>query len=393
MPLPHNASMATGSATDRLDELDGLRAIAAYAVLIYHYTYCWTPAGHADNLVAFGDVLSWIPFASVGFMGVQFFFIISGFVIFLTLNRCDALSVFLIQRIIRLWPPIVLFGTLTFVITQQWGPEQLKVGLSEYILSLLLVPPQHVGRLIGVEGWQWVDYVYWTLFVEVRFYLLIGIVYFIDRANIVRNWLAIHVALLMLSGLAFVLGSGALEKVADLLLAPHIAFFSFGIACYCAFAGEKTRWSDALALLSVVHGSAVVLSTRLGITARQDVEVVVVLVAMFALFYLFAWRRVAMPWLRTKPLVVTGQASYSTYLVHQNVGLTILAAPVLADAGVPIAALTTLGVALMVSTLAMASYTYFEVPTQRWLRSWLLGRPGRFGRQGAIQPLSGTSKP
>ena len=80
----------------RLTNLDGLRGLAALAVLLYHYTSIfprfWPEAEPTGFLVDFG-----------GF-GVHLFFIISGFVILMTLEKRGASRDFIIYRFIRLYP-------------------------------------------------------------------------------------------------------------------------------------------------------------------------------------------------------------------------------------------------------------------------------------------------
>jgi len=85
-----------GSQTGRIQELDSLRGIAAVAVVLYHFTY------------RFGELYEFQtppPFqVTLGQYGVQLFFIISGFVIFMTLNRTRRPLDFVVSRFSRLHP-------------------------------------------------------------------------------------------------------------------------------------------------------------------------------------------------------------------------------------------------------------------------------------------------
>src|SRR5262250_3203475 len=75
----------------RLEELDVLRGLAALAVVVFHYS------GHATRY------FTGFPFHfTVGLHGVELFFVISGFVIFMTLERTARLRDFAVSRFSRL---------------------------------------------------------------------------------------------------------------------------------------------------------------------------------------------------------------------------------------------------------------------------------------------------
>ena len=78
----------------RIYELDAFRGIAAMAVVLYHYSTRYNEIF---------DVTSFLNF-SFGWMGVPLFFILSGFVITLSVNRCKSPFEFLYRRFIRLYP-------------------------------------------------------------------------------------------------------------------------------------------------------------------------------------------------------------------------------------------------------------------------------------------------
>ena len=80
----------------RLLELDALRGLAALAVVLFHYTvYYGKTVDHADN--------PWFRF-SYGHYGVMLFFMISGFVILMTLDRTKTVWDFAVARFCRLYP-------------------------------------------------------------------------------------------------------------------------------------------------------------------------------------------------------------------------------------------------------------------------------------------------
>jgi len=109
----------TGSA--RVEEIDVLRGLAALCVMISHYTwYCVKSFQQAP----FGFELHTI----YGFYAVQLFFIISGFVISLTLEKCNSWRDFAFSRLSRLYPAYWAALSLMVVVEHFAFGETLWVG-------------------------------------------------------------------------------------------------------------------------------------------------------------------------------------------------------------------------------------------------------------------------
>lgn len=371
------AQAQVDTSSNRLEALDGLRCIAVLAVMLYHYLWFWTSAGRGENIVAYDAAFSSFPFAAIGGLGVNLFFVISGFVILMTLERTSTLAEFAVRRFVRLWPPIVLFGTFTFVFINLNGPAALAVSVPEYLISLLFVPPQHVGGLLGATGWTWLDGAYWSLWVEVRFYAVVGAFYFLMPGNFIRRWTLFECATLTI-GVANVLsGIGALDKLDGLVFQKYVPYFSLGLASYLSFtarAGPEVKRLMWITLTHLGFTMAVYVSKLEQWDAMFLVQYGLGQAAILYVFYRLMWRRDRMRWLEAQPLVRMGQASYGTYLLHQNVGLSLLALPIFAT--VPFAIGGIVMVSLLVIGVSMLSYDYFERPVQRyllgiWKRRWL----------------------
>lgn len=113
--LPLRTSNELGSGDNsRIEFLDGLRCFAILGVLLFHYFSRWTPPWYPENLYPYSSVLSRL--LSRGGYGVNHFFIISGFVITLTLFKCDNFSEFFIRRFCRLFPAMLLCSVVTFLL-------------------------------------------------------------------------------------------------------------------------------------------------------------------------------------------------------------------------------------------------------------------------------------
>ena len=372
---------------ERLETLDGLRALAVAAVVLYHYCYFWTPAGNGYPLIAYGDALAGLPFVSIGYLGVHLFFVISGFVILLTLERTSSLKEFLLRRTLRLWPALLIFGTVTFAVVSMLGPEELRVGWWEYLLSLVTLPPQHVGMLLGASGWKWLDGAYWSLFVEVKFYIIIGLMFFALSGRVIVAWIAFELMTMAIGLQTYAVGGRFWHMLDGFFFQPYVPYFSFGLAAYANWSGRGGKAVQLLAVLAILH-AALVLAIELvqnpGANLWSSAEVVAGQTIIFALFYLFAWRRLSFSFLGWPPLVRAGRASYGIYLLHQNVGVALLAIPLFA------APLVGVGAALLVCAgiviIAVLVYEHIEHPLQTRLKQRLFH--GSAQPRAALGPLA-----
>jgi peptidoglycan/LPS O-acetylase OafA/YrhL len=92
---------------DRLEALDLLRGIAILAMLIFHYSFRIAMTDGDVNEVTFAAL---VPYFKYGFLGVQLFFVISGFVIACSAENRTALE-FGIARIARIYPGFLVCMT------------------------------------------------------------------------------------------------------------------------------------------------------------------------------------------------------------------------------------------------------------------------------------------
>lgn len=352
----------------RVAALDGLRGVAVIGVALFHYLVFWTPAGLGENLVAHGGVYAALPLVSAGGLGVELFFIISGFVILMSLERSRGFFAFALNRVIRLWPPLILLGSFSFLVTAAFGPTELRVSLPEFFISLLFLPPEQIGRLIGEPGWRWLDGSFWSLWVEVRFYALIGAIYFLAGRRAIAVWLCFEIVAMGVGLYGMATNAAFANVFRSLLFEDFIPYFSFGMAGYLAFMGRMSVLGTSLAVVALIHmaiSTARFLSVeRMGIDA---IDHLILKSTMIGAFFLMAWRRARIGFLEWPPLTALGRASYGYYLIHQNVGLALLttggALALLPGLAAPVACLGVIGM------LALASRRYLEAPIERAIKA------------------------
>lgn len=148
----------------RLALLDYARFFAALSVVLFHYFYSGINNGKVSSIdeTWFSDI------ASYGHFGVQFFFIISGYVIFFSLKNKSAAS-FMKSRLKRLYPTYWIAIIFTAFFSYLWGQgTDMSVTLKQVLINFTMLQ-----QFIGVQN---VDGVYWTLFYEIIFYAIVFLI-------------------------------------------------------------------------------------------------------------------------------------------------------------------------------------------------------------------------
>lgn len=151
--------------------LDPLRFAAALGVAVFHLTFwswAWSSTGVAPGFEHYvsADVQfqSAAPFTWFGWVGVEIFFVISGFVIANSASKSSA-SEFLLGRALRLYPAVWVCSSLTFIVLLLFARGSASEFIVPYLRAMLLIPK-------GLNG-QWIDCIYWTLAAEMAFYALV----------------------------------------------------------------------------------------------------------------------------------------------------------------------------------------------------------------------------
>ncbi len=332
------------------------RGIAALTVVLDHYTAHYRRYfGGADALpVAF-------PFSQYG---VELFFMISGFVILMTLEHSKTAKDFAFSRFSRLFPAYWATVILTtFISTVLWQPRY-PFWARGFVVNMTMIQ-----EYVGIPN---ADDAFWTLAVELGFYavmLAIFVVGGLRRIELIAlGWLG-----LMVGAFTFSRVTGAeLPQQANLILVLHWAnLFIAGMMFY--------RWYRGVAGAR----TAVILAGCLAIeVVLRGVTSALFVAGFFGLFALAVGGRVR--WLCQKPLLWLGAISYSLYLIHLNTGYYVL--NTLQATGLsPFQ--TVLGGLLIIFALS-SIFTYgIERPSLKALRQWYARRvSARASTVSAVSP-------
>jgi peptidoglycan/LPS O-acetylase OafA/YrhL len=298
---------APTAARPRLAVLDGLRFLAAMSVLAYHYVAVNHEAWGGRTVEEFPNLQ---PVAVFGSFGVQLFFVVSGFVILLSAWGKDVRS-FVASRVGRLFPAYWLSIALVLVLLLVVAPGSKDVGLPETAANLTMVQ-----RAFGVQD---LEPVYWTLWAELRFYLLIGVLL---AVGMTRNRLVAFAAVWPVAA-AVAVRSGN-ELWSTLLVGSDAPLFAGGMVLYLLVRERRslTLWLVLglnVALAGVVAGHSQALrienSTTLVVGPATYWAAIAVCFALVAVVVLTPVGRPSWRW-----LTVAGALTYPLYLLHSSWG-------------------------------------------------------------------------
>jgi|SRR5665213_451786 len=308
-------------ADDRISYLDGMRCVAVAGVLFFHYFVRWAPQHNLESLYPYGGLWSRVRLFKLGYFGVELFFMISGFVITLTLVQCRNWQEFAARRYARLAPAMLLFSAVTFIADRIIPNNPFHAELSAFTSTLTFIDPRLLNLVFSTHGFTDMDGSYWTLYVEVKYYVIAGAVYYFNRQTFVRNM--VLVSSLMVFGLLLVEAAmpGLSEWYRLLLIPEFIPWFVLGIGLYLHYTGAtRSRWLGMIALallqlfcLGYFHNHFHITSWALAIPG------------LLAAFFLAAMHSAMLQrLLSAKPLVAVGISSYGLYLLHQHFGVAII---------------------------------------------------------------------
>lgn len=341
----------------RLNQIDGLRGLAAAMVVLYHFT-----TRYDESYIHHASLPLSLP---KGFLGVNLFFAISGFVILMTLSKTRAPLDFVISRLSRLYPTYwaaVLISSAVVLLAELPGhsPEPSTIAANLLMFHGLFLVPH-------------VDGVYWSLEVELIFYLwMLALWSFGLLERPMRSfliWLSLSVALVHVSNALSIRLPWTAEHLGLLIWIP---WFSIGVATYASTSRDGERGlAVAVIVLAII---------QIALSAGYLEATWAVLVAL--ILRLAAEGRVAA--LSARPVALIGALSYPLYLLHENIGFSVMLHA--ERGGAP--PMLSVGLAIVVAiALAYALHMAIELPAMHLIRAWYARWRIARGSHGAGRPM------
>ena len=309
----------------KIHALQGFRAFAILSVLTFHYTYRWADTyglkGHFEHVLFM-----------IGHFGVQVFFMISGFIIYSTLQKTYSLKIFLKNRAIRLIVPALILEPIIFVVAKYGGIQSFSSAAKPLNLlpSITLIDPGY-WTMATRHPFSWVSGVQWTLSIEIAFYVFAGTLYFlISKKYFPELLFAGSSVATLLDHIPHESKSNlihGIDKFLGLTGFPLFWWFVLGVLIFRIYENRNSYRNIYLLILSIAW---VLLFTYDGYKNNKDgysvFWVLFYVTGCISIFLLIARKnQFIVTVIGNKPMVWLGDNSYEFYLVHEIIGVVLLA--------------------------------------------------------------------
>ncbi|MBV8602707.1 MAG: acyltransferase [Candidatus Eremiobacteraeota bacterium] len=267
----------------RLDVLDGMRGFAIFLVVLYHETSLtgfrleWPP-WPAAPIVSF----QWL--AATGFVGVELFFFISGFCLFYPYARhvvegarIPTLREFAYRRFIKIVPSYVLALTVLAFVNRNDFPNGFELAQA-YLAHLFFVHPWWIPTFYSISG------PFWTLGVEVQFYVLFPLIAAAFMRSPVLSWLVLSAVAVGYRSYILAAGLGNFTFYDDQLTGVIDLFATGMLGAYL-----YVRWRHPLERARVVPAVATALAVVAILWGAQLLRALYASNAILPQFGMYLW--------------------------------------------------------------------------------------------------------
>jgi peptidoglycan/LPS O-acetylase OafA/YrhL len=326
---------------ERNHTIDLLRFLACTWVFLFHMNdpLMFTYFSYDERWMSAGD--GYRNFTNLGGLGVSVFFVVSGYCMGLAAQHSKGPFDFLCRRIFRIFPGywfslLIVIAAVVFHILflGQNSVTVLPKSITEITTTLLLLTKPFSST-------ETVNWVYWSLTVEIFFYLIIGMSLFFKP--VIRQWLV-----LLVSAAAFIPQA---ENVPGLFFLSNWSIFAMGLGLYELHSKKKYQY----------YGLAILLVNIINLIYhhRFDSYFITTVVTLFAIAISVYWRD-----LPANPFSRLGDFAYGVYLLHVPIGVYMFGVlKTIAIKTTPIYSFPfDLGVFCVIMVLAAAIYKYLELP-------------------------------
>jgi peptidoglycan/LPS O-acetylase OafA/YrhL len=342
-----------------MNYLTSMRGIAAFIVVLYHLK------GFLHQH-AFTQSFDWM--YNKGYLAVDFFFVLSGFIIAFNYKhhfekeiKWHLLYVFIVKRIARIYP-LHIFILLCFIlIPMAHVLTNRPIDSQQYSLLAFLYKFFLVDLwMIGQQYWNAWNAPSWTISGEMFAYLTFPFVCFFIGRDSVRHYLFFVLAVVLIALCYEALSSRSLgDNISHLGLLRCVLSFVCGVCIYEFHLGKLIK-SDKINRM-LFYLAAIILIFLLLYVEKNHFYVPL----LFSLILLtsLGFRDGFHKFLELRWLVVLGEISYSLYLSHIFI-LTLCIMFILDDASH--ASLLQIAAYLSITIIFSSfTYTYIEVPMRR----------------------------
>ncbi|WP_196140185.1 acyltransferase [Aliikangiella sp. G2MR2-5] len=298
---------------ERIKYLDGMRGIAILLVFFYHAYTRWI------ELMPFGDQWAAFPLFKFGYLGVELFFLISGFVILMTLERCKGFSHFLYKRWLRLFPGMLVCSLFIYFSASFFFERPRGIPPSKDLIpGLLFIEPYLIEKITGFQL-RSMEGAFWSLYIEFKFYIIAALLYFVlGSKKLVIALFACFLSWVLLGILSANIsfrGISLCYSVVDLLGFKYFGWFAAGAAYYSFVKTKQRWWLFAGIVISMLSGL---------VESKMNYSAAIACSLISVFFFLAITNIKVQDFLSSRLLLLLGFVSYPLYLIHENMMLSLV---------------------------------------------------------------------
>ncbi len=290
----------------RLELLDYSRFIAALCVISFHYFFNGITNGKISSITHIPQLVDIVKY---GYLGVEFFFMISGYVIFFSANKKSA-GDFLSARAIRLFPAFWFAVIFTSIAAQFMGEPLMSVSLGQFITNFTMFP--------NLFGFGFVDGAYWTLQYEWKFYFAVFFILAIGLQDRLKTIFLLWPLVILAA------------KVAGLSGLPFLGSYYCYFAAGCLFAIYKDQKElivlIPLAVCLYLCASFSIEKAYLMEASKRVIysgEIITTIIIMFFALFTFINSNFGSN-LKLPGSKLAGSLTYPVYLIHAHFGYMLI---------------------------------------------------------------------
>lgn len=281
--------------------------MAAFAVMLFHFAFRGSASGDM-TLMSYPYVL---PYATYGYLGVNLFFIISGFVILMSASG-GSFRQFAISRMVRLYPAFWVCCSVTFAVIVIFGAPYHFATFKQYLYNMTM--------LSGFFYVPYIDGAYWSLVVEIQFYALVAVCLLLKQIGKAEEWLTCW---LIISLALNIFPNDLLARIFILAYAPY--FIAGGMFFFIWSRGVTSSRVIAVAvcwILAMYHAQQDIVDFQARYRTDLDLRIICgVITLFFGAFWLIARRSTGR--IGSRSWIALGALTYPLYLVHEVIGYII----------------------------------------------------------------------
>jgi len=322
-------------------------------VIIYHYTFVYYKDADTNNIFI-QNFRSFTDYLNLGAFGVSLFFLISGFVIPMSLKGNDrklAVKNFAIRRFFRLYPTywvaIILISTIILFFKDS-NAYSMKQILTNFTML------QDIFKVNSIDG------VFWTLMVELKFYILTAILFYFSLLKKIRLIIGFF---LILSIVTLFNWDGTFNPIINAILHrnnlwSYLMLMYLGTGFYFYHIGEISK-NNLIFLISIVSIYFFIshyfkADTEFGSRLGYSIATLSAILS----FIVFSQNKQTISRITT----FFGNISYPLYLLHQVLGYFIITVLLNSSIYLPFAQIITI---LIITLVTVLVNKYIEIPTNK----------------------------